>query len=124
MIFGIGIDIIETARIQSKLEKESGMREFIFSPDEIAYCEAMANRYEHFAARFAAKEALLKALGIGLSDACNLHAAEIIHMPSGQPQFKFDIKWKELLATKGELHIHVTLSHLKDTACAMVVIEY
>lgn len=124
MIYGIGIDIIETSRIKSKLEKESGMREFIFSPDEIAYCEAMTNRYEHYAARFAAKEALLKALGIGLSDACNLQAAEIIHLPSGQPQFKFDTTWKELLALKGELRIHVTLSHVKDTACAMVAIEY
>lgn len=124
MIYGIGIDIIETARIQTKLEKESGMREYLFSQDEISYCEAMANRYEHYAARFAAKEALLKALGIGLSDAYDLHAAEVIHLPSGQPQFKFDTKWNEFLALKGELRIHVSLSHLKDTACAMVVIDY
>lgn len=124
MIFGIGVDIIETARIKTKLEKESGIREYLFSSDEIEYCEAMANRYEHFAARFAAKEALLKALGIGLSDAYNLKGAEIIHLPSGQPLFKFDSNWQKLITQKGELRIHVSISHLKDTACAMVVIEH
>ncbi|MBK7344575.1 MAG: holo-ACP synthase [Saprospiraceae bacterium] len=123
MIIGTGIDMIETARIQAKLEKEIGLREHLFSAEEIAYCESMANRYEHYAARFAAKEALLKALGTGLSESHDLNTAEIVHQDSGKPQFRFDHHWEEYLNRMGDLRIHVTLTHIKDTACAMVVIE-
>ena len=65
MIFGIGTDLIEVARIAEKMEKKAGFKELVFSADEIIYCEARTFKYEHYAARFAAKEAFLKALGTG-----------------------------------------------------------
>ena len=68
MIFGIGIDMIEVERVEHKLTKDSGFREFVFSENEIEYCESKTHKYEHYAACFAAKEAFLKALGTGWSN--------------------------------------------------------
>jgi holo-[acyl-carrier protein] synthase len=65
MIEGAGIDLIEVKRIAFNIEKDSSFRELIFSGNKIAHCEAKANKYEHYAARFAAKEAFLKAFGEG-----------------------------------------------------------
>jgi holo-[acyl-carrier protein] synthase len=66
MIKGIGTDIIEVERVTTKnSKKKNGFREFVFSTEEIKYCENKTNTYEHYAARFAAKEALGKALGLG-----------------------------------------------------------
>jgi holo-[acyl-carrier protein] synthase len=59
MITGIGIDMIEVERIAGKIGKEQGFRELVFSVNEINYCETATNKYEHYAARFAAKEAFL-----------------------------------------------------------------
>jgi len=57
MIAGLGIDIVEVERIAEKIEKDNGFRELVFSANEIAYCESKTYKYEHYAARFAAKEA-------------------------------------------------------------------
>ena len=65
MIFGIGTDLIEVERVAEKMEKKAGFKELVFSADEIIYCEARTFKYEHYAARFAAKEAFLKAIGTG-----------------------------------------------------------
>ncbi len=65
MIFGTGIDIIEVERVRDRIASGNGFREYVFSEREIEYCETKANKYEHYAARFAAKEAFLKALGTG-----------------------------------------------------------
>ncbi|MBK7098524.1 MAG: 4'-phosphopantetheinyl transferase superfamily protein [Sphingobacteriales bacterium] len=63
MITGVGIDIIEVERVASKIGKEQGFREMVFSKEEIDYCESKTHKFEHYAARFAAKEAFFKALG-------------------------------------------------------------
>ena len=60
MTFGVGIDMIAVERVASGINKESGFREMVFSATEIAYCESKKNKFEHYAARFAAKEAFLK----------------------------------------------------------------
>jgi holo-[acyl-carrier protein] synthase len=65
MIFGIGTDLIEIERVADRIEKKTGFRELVFTPNEINYCEAKTFKYEHYAARFAAKEAFLKAIGTG-----------------------------------------------------------
>lgn len=62
MITGIGTDLIEVERVAGKINKEEGFRELVFSPAEIAYCETKTNKFQHYAARFAAKEAFLKLL--------------------------------------------------------------
>ena len=65
MITGVGIDLIEVERVAVKIRKEIGFRELVFSKKEIAYCEKKTNKFEHYAARFAAKEAFFKAIGTG-----------------------------------------------------------
>lgn len=123
MVTGIGIDLIETARVEEKIAKDSGFREYVFSENEIAYCESKTNRFEHFAARFAAKEALLKALGTGFPGGLVLNEIDVTSDDSGKPEFNFLGKSAIAIASIGPGKIHLTLSHLKDIACAMVVIE-
>jgi len=123
MIFGIGVDMIETERISEKLAKENGLREYIFTTAEIEYCENKTHKAEHYAARFAAKEALLKALGTGFTGGVTLNEVEIFHIETGKPEFRFTEQTAELIQSKKFTNIHLSISHLKHIACAMVVIE-
>ncbi len=123
MIKGIGIDLIETARVSEKIAKDSGFMEYVFSENEIAYCESKTNKSEHFAARFAAKEALLKALGTGFPGGLALNEIDITSDDSGKPEFHFHGESARAILEFNIGNIHLTLSHLKDIACAMVVIE-
>ena len=123
MITGIGIDMIETGRVAAKIAKESGFREKVFSPDEIRYCEAKANKYEHYAARFAAKEAFFKALGTGWKNGTAFSEVAINHDETGKPEI---ILLGETFKTISEMaigKISVSLSHLKEIAAAVVIIE-
>src|ERR1700753_1590912 len=85
MIAGLGIDIIEVERIAEKIKKENGFRELVFSANEIAYCEGKTHKYEHYAARFAAKEAFFKALGTGWLNGTAFNEVEIINNELGKP---------------------------------------
>ncbi|MES2774222.1 MAG: holo-ACP synthase [Bacteroidota bacterium] len=123
MIFGIGTDLIEVERVAEKISKKSGFRELVFSPNEIAYCEAMANKYEHYAARFAAKEAFFKALGTGWKTGTAFNEIEIVHDENKKPGICF---LGETAVTIMEMKlgkISVSLSHLKTMATAIVIIE-
>lgn len=122
MIAGVGIDIIEVERVGEKLAKENGFVDKVFSKREQEWCDDKPNRLEHYAARFAAKEAFLKATGRGLTLTYDLCKIEIIHDEHGKPE----------LILRDELHtmqhvngwkFHVSLSHVKSAACAVVVIE-
>lgn len=123
MIFGIGVDMIETDRVGEKIARENGFREYIFTPSEINYCEGKTQKSEHYAARFAAKEALLKALGTGFPGGIALNEIEIIHDDAGKPEFMFFNESANLIESKNFTRIHLSISHLKHIACAMVVIE-
>ena len=123
MISGIGIDMIETLRVAEKIAKDEGFREYVFSVSEIEYCESKANKAEHFAARFAAKEALLKALGTGFPGGLTLNEIEVRSDDSGKPEFHFSGASENKIKEYGIGNIHLSLSHLKDISCAMVVIE-
>lgn len=123
MIFGIGTDIVDTDRIAEKLEKKAGFKELVFSADEIAYCEARAFKYEHYAARFAAKEAFLKALGTGWRNGTAFNEIEIVNDAEGKPEFRFTGITAQTVAALKLGNIFVSLSHIKAMACAMVVIE-
>jgi len=123
MITGTGIDLIETSRVAEKIAKDSGFLEYVFSPNEISYCESRTNKAEHYAARFAAKEALLKALGTGFSAGLVLNEIDVAADDAGKPYIKFSGQTKEAIMSLGIGQIHLSLSHLKDIACAMVVIE-
>lgn len=123
MIKGIGTDIIEVERVASKIEKENGFRELVFSSAEIKYCEAKTNKYEHYAARFAAKEALGKAFGAGWMSGTKINEAEIINDESGKPFFNFLGETAKQIASLNIAAIHVSLSHIKTFATAVVIIE-
>lgn len=123
MIFGIGTDLIETQRVAEKMEKKAGFRELVFSSDEIIYCETKTNKYEHYAARFAAKEAFLKALGTGWRNGTAFNEIEVYHNKEGKPEMRFLGLTSETIAGLKMGKVFVSLSHLKTVAMAMVVIE-
>ena len=123
MIFGVGIDIIEVERVAEKIGKENGFRELVFSQNEIDYCEKMANKYQHYAARFAAKEAFFKALGTGWKNGTAFNEVEIINNEQGKPEIFFTGQTAETIAQMELNRMSVSLSHLKAIASAIVIIE-
>ena len=123
MIFGIGTDIIEVTRIERKLTQTKGLKEKIFTPNEIAYCESKARSVQHFAARFSAKEAFLKAMGTGWRGGLSFDEIEIVNNEAGKPGIVVRGKVKAFCAARGITGMHVSLSHLKDLAQAVVILE-
>jgi holo-[acyl-carrier protein] synthase len=123
MIAGIGIDMIEVERVASKIKKEKGFREFVFSENEIDYCESKPKKYEHYAACFAGKEAFLKAMGTGWSNGVAFVEIEIIHEPGGKPTIELKGKTAELASTNGPFSMTISLTHLNNIAAAVVILE-
>ena len=123
MIGGIGIDMIEVNRIAESIGKDSGFRELVFSPSEITYCEKKTNKFEHYAARFAAKEAFYKALGEGWMANTAFSEIEVFHDEKGKPEIRLLGDTEKHLSVMGIRRIHVSLSHLKSIASAVVIIE-
>ncbi len=122
-ILGTGVDIVETARIQSSLD-EFGER-FLnrcFWPDEVAYCNGMKFPALHFAARFAAKEALSKAFGTGIGHQLGWKDMEIRKRESGEPFVVLHGKGADLAKGRGVTEVFVSLSHCKDYAAAHAVV--
>ncbi len=122
MILGIGIDIIEVARISKSIQRK-GFKEKIFSKLEIDYCEKKANMAERFAARFAAKEAFLKALGTGLRSGMAFNEIEVVNDEQGKPSIRTLGVTSQTIKEMGIKTIHLSLSHTKKMAVASVVIE-
>jgi holo-[acyl-carrier protein] synthase len=123
MLLGIGTDIIEVQRVETKINKEIGFRELVFSENEIAYCEAKTHKFEHYAARFAAKEALMKALGTGWAQGLTWNEIEILNEENGKPVVSLLGETAKTIQKTGFSSIHVSLSHLKNMAPATVIIE-
>jgi holo-[acyl-carrier protein] synthase len=123
VIYGTGIDIIEVARIAEQIEKETGLKERLFTAGEIAYCESRASRAQNFAARFAAKEAFMKALGTGWRDGLAFSDIEIVNDALGKPQLVIHGKAQEIVRARKITAMHVSLSHLKEIATAIVIFE-
>ncbi len=123
MLAGLGTDLTEVERIAEKINKGSGFREMVFSKTEIAYCESKTNKFEHYAARFAAKEAFFKALGTGWLEGTHFNEVEITNDESGKPALVLLGETKKTLSAWGISKILVSLSHLKTIASAVVIIE-
>jgi holo-[acyl-carrier protein] synthase len=123
MIFGVGIDEIEVARLEERLGRTDGLKEKLFTPREIEYCGAKRHGAQNFAARFAAKEAFLKAMGTGWRNGAAFAEIEIINDDLGKPVCVVHGKVKEFIETNGITGIHVSLSHLDDIAAAIVMLE-
>jgi holo-[acyl-carrier protein] synthase len=123
MITGVGIDLVEVERVAVKIGKEIGFRELVFSKKEIAYCEKKTNKFEHYAARFAAKEAFLKAIGTGWQKDTAFNEIEITNNTDGKPEIFFLGKTAATIAGMTLGKIFVSLTHIKTMAIAMVIIE-
>ena len=123
MITGLGLDVIETERVAEKIQKEQGFRELVFAAEEIAYCEPKAHRYEHYAARFAAKEAFFKALGTGWAEGTAWNEVLILGDEKGKPVLSLKGQTAETLRHLDLGKIQLSLSHLKTIAAAVVIIE-
>jgi len=123
MIYGIGTDIIEVSRIHGVMEKDIGFREKIFTAGEIAYCETKKFKYENYAARFSAKEAFMKAIGTGWRFGIRFADIEVYHDEYGKPLIRLYGKAEELATIQGISKIHVSLSHVKEMAIAVVTVE-
>ena len=124
MIIGSGVDLCEVARLQAAAERH-GARfvERIFTAREIAYCESKANRYERFAARFAAKEAGMKALGTGWRRGVTWKDFEVGNQLSGRPTLLLSGRAQQIAAQLGVAHIALSLTHTKEQAMALVIFE-
>jgi len=123
MIAGLGIDIVEVERIEEKIQKDNGFRELVFSENEIAYCESKTNKFEHYAARFAAKEAFFKALGTGWLNGTAFNEVEIINNEIGKPEIVLLDKTGATISSMNFSNILVSLTHIKKMASAVVIIE-
>jgi holo-[acyl-carrier protein] synthase len=125
-MYGIGTDIIEVKRIKSALEKYPGFKTRVYTEHEIAFCEDRKNetaRYISYAQRFAAKEAVAKALGTGMGKTIFFKDIEVQNMPSGQPLIKLSAKAKERLLQKGLFDLKISISGIKDFAVAFVILS-
>ena len=124
MILGIGIDIIEVARIASSYEKfgERFVNRILLS-DEIAYCLSHKNPAPFLAARFAAKEAISKAFGTGVGAHLGWQDMEIRRKKSGEPFVVLHGKGKELFESRSAKRLLVSLSHTQNYAAATAVLE-
>ena len=122
MITGIGIDMADPERIATSMKKK-GFRELVFSKKEITYCEKKSKKFEHYAARFAAKEAFFKAIGTGWAKGTAFHEIEITNDKEGKPEIFFLGKTAATIAEMKLGKISVSLSHIKTMASAIVIIE-
>jgi holo-[acyl-carrier protein] synthase len=124
MIVGTGVDIAEVGRIKAAVERfgERFLRR-VFTPAEVRYCTGKPNSAERLAARFAAKEAGMKAIGTGLRHGVTWQDVEVLRMPGQRPVLKFNGKAAEFAARLGSRHVHLSLSHTKELAIAYVILE-
>ena len=124
MIVGIGIDVEEVARIREAMERHG--RRFvdrIFSPAEIAYVERKANRFERYAARFAAKEAGMKAIGTGWRRGVRWLDFEVANLPSGRPTLRMHGVAAKVAEGLGVRNIALSLTHTAQQGVAIVILE-
>jgi holo-[acyl-carrier protein] synthase len=124
MIVGTGIDIAEVPRIEASIARfgDRFLRR-IFTEAEIRYCESKANRVERYAARFAAKEAAMKAIGTGWNHGVAWRDVEVCRQPGGRPTIEFHGKAGEFAAKLGAVHVALSLSHTAEYAIAQVILE-
>ena len=126
MIFSVGVDTIEPERIEKTISIYGDrFLDRIYHPDEIAYCKFSARSSEHFAARFAAKEAFSKALGTGIRGGFRWREVVIRRHPSGKPYLVLEGSMSKLAEriVGSAFRLHVSLSHSKTNAEAVVIIE-
>lgn len=124
MICGVGTDLVENSRLGKIIEKwgEKFLKR-VFSEGEIQYCGRHIHSITHYGARFAAKESFLKALGIGLGMGVKLSDVEVVHDEKGKPELVLHGDAQTQLEKINITKIHLSLTHTKNYAAAIVVLE-
>ena len=120
-MLGIGCDLADVERIRNAIAR-NGFKERVYTPEEIAYCGAHGDKAQSYAARFAAKEAFLKAIGTGLRGG-QLTEISVSNDEMGKPELKVTGYFATYIAKMGVKKIHLTLSHTNTTAMAVVILE-
>jgi holo-[acyl-carrier protein] synthase len=120
---GLGVDVVEIRRVREALERNPRFAEKLFTADEIRYCESMARRETHYAARFAAKEAFFKALGTGWRLGMGWHEVEVCHDSLGRPELALTGRTAVEFQRRNLRNLHLSISHERNQAVAVVVVE-
>ena len=124
MIVGTGVDLAEVPRIRASIERFG--QKFIgriYTPAEIAYVERKANRFERYAARFAAKEAGMKAIGTGWRRGVRWQDFEVVNLPSGKPTLRFHGVAEAFARKLGVRNVSLSLTHTAAMGMAHVILE-
>jgi len=124
MIYGIGIDIIKIARFERALGRwGERLYKKVFTLEELSFCLKKAQPGKHLALRFAAKEAFLKALGIGMFQGVAWKEIEILNDPLGRPQIRLMGEAERICRKKGIKEVFVSISHEEEYGIAQVLLE-
>jgi len=122
---GLGVDIVEIDRMRGILERRPQFAEQVFSQEECAYCNAKADPATHYALRFAAKEAVVKALGTGFAEGIWVHDIEVERTAKGRPTVKLSGRALEVAEEQGVRELSLSLSYTRTdaVACALAITE-
>jgi holo-[acyl-carrier protein] synthase len=124
LIVGLGLDIAEIDRIEAAIGRHGApFLERLFTPGEVAYCEGHKNKFERYAARFAAKEAAMKALGTGWSRGVRWRDIEVTREPSGKPTLRLEGVARQVADGLGVKNISISITHSSNLALAQVIFE-
>jgi len=124
MIIAIGIDLVEVSRLEEVFARRGDrFRARVFTESEINYCESLGSKFASYSARFAAKEAVMKALGTGWSEGVGWKDIEVVSQPGIAPAIKLHKRAMERMREIGASRVHVSLTHSGDLAMAQVVLE-
>ena len=122
MIIGIGTDIVEIDRIRSMLERHGAhFSHRCFTPAELEWADRQRDSAVRIAGRWAAKEAVVKALGTGFIEGMTFHDIEILPLHTGQPTVKLTGRAAEIASQLGILRVHITISHARNYATATAI---
>jgi holo-[acyl-carrier protein] synthase len=124
VILGLGLDIAEVDRITRVITRYGqSVLKRLYTPQEIAYCESHQNRYERYAARFAAKEAAMKALGTGWRRGVRWRDIEVVNLPGGKPTLVLAGVARQVAEAMGVKNIALSITHSENLAMAQVIFE-
>jgi holo-[acyl-carrier protein] synthase len=124
MIVGMGIDIAEVPRMRAAIDRHGDrFLNRVFTPAEIAYCQRHKNCHERFAARFAAKEAAMKALGTGWRRGVTWRDFEVFNASSGKPGMRLSGQALEICRRLGGHNVLLSITHTAEYAMAQVIVE-
>jgi len=123
ILVGVGIDLIEVDRIRTVIERQ-GERflDRVFTEEERAYCATMKFPHKHYAARFAAKEAVSKCFGTGIGAELGWRSVSVFHGERHQPLVRLDYRGEALLRAAGASAVHLSLAHTEALAVAVAVL--